>query len=551
MYEHMNNIPDYNNVFGWWRVSTDKQMDGDGERRQCEGHITEMAKRLGRPLIKIYGARHGLSARKGAVFQSPEWKELVGVVRKGDVIITEDLDRLDRQKLHPFFNAVEPVLNKGVEIKTYTENITLTIDNYDCDTQVLIQKQISHKGNERRIGLIIDSKNQMTKDLSEGKFRDDVGALPHWLSIDAYNRRYVKDDTKAELVQRIFDMCVRGHSIRSIVSVLNQEGIKAPRGSGTKKEGPNRITKWNVGYVSKLLRYKAVLGYANQFEDNVKLYPAIISQNVYDLVQHKLNVRKRMVGNKEKYEISMFRGLLKCTCGANMNRHIQMSGMAGNRTGRAYVYRCGGSLNAACDCRGIRADNFDAAIKELLTHTSLIEKLLRSDIQVEPLKLDTMKLQLEEIDRKKKRLTTIITDSVNEPPASLVDNLKQLEIDERQLKKDIAQEEAIIRGSQPVISALEDYNTYLKDKWGDANGRLQVRDIIQTMIEKIVLDKKTKTAKVYFKEASEPINITIMKNGWKIEDMVFANAPSKVMSITLPKDSLKKAEDGKWTIEKS
>ena len=91
-----------------------------------------------------------------------------------------------------------------------------------------------------------------------------------------------------------------------------------------------------------------------------------------------------------------------------------------------------------------------------------------------------------------------------------------------QLQRDIDVEEAVIRSATPTIAILSDYNdNKLNEKWNDNTARLSIREVIRSIVDKIIVHKADKHYEVFFKNGHEPISVELFKKSCKINGMEF------------------------------
>jgi hypothetical protein len=89
------------------------------------------------------------------------------------------------------------------------------------------------------------------------------------------------------------------------------------------------------------------------------------------------------------------------------------------------------------------------------------------------------------------------------------------------LEKDIRVKEAVVRGNTPVLNCLQNYTEYFSDKWNDVNARITIRELIRNMVDKIVVDKDTKSYLVYFKGGEEAVEVKLGKEKYTINGLEF------------------------------
>jgi DNA invertase Pin-like site-specific DNA recombinase len=557
------NIINYKHAYGYVRWSSEAQTDGDSKRRQSDKikHIAENV--LHCPLINIV-IDEAKSASKGHNLEA-EWKRLRTLVGRKDVIIIEDPDRLTRKGIGTWLKEINEVFDRGAFV--YDSNTGRMINKENCENlENLVGPAVAKKNSDDRTDRIRQGISTMKQMWRNGQFHK-TGRLPFWLTNG--EGKYMVDDAKAALLRRMYEMVLQGNSQRRITSIFNKEGILSPRSNEKGREEG----KWSVGTIARMLRSKTAIGcWHNTDNDTIKLYPQVISDELYWSVQNILNKRSMFCrGRDSKNEPSLFKGIVKCSkCGGSMiihsgiykYRYIRRDGKVEriDRTdmkGYAY-YRCSSAMNQiACDKCGIEKNIFDNSIRELLKHTDIIKKLIDSENKsLKPITLDVLEAKLIDSKKKQSALTDLITDNLDEVGKSknLLLKLESMEAEDKKLEEQIAIERASYQGNLPVLSALKDYQEYFENKWDDPTARLQIRELIRSMIDKIVCDTKSKSYEVLFREATKPVLIKLIYNkckqciGYRIDGMEFLNHPKNVMNIKVPLSALKKTDENQWKL---
>ena len=161
-------------------------------------------------------------------------------------------------------------------------------------------------------------------------------------------KRWSIDEEAAEIVRRIYDMCLAGYGVDQIGGVLEKEKVLTPLNywkskgldRGGKKSNKNPFC-WNSSTICKVLTQQEYLGdvinfktYSKSYKDkrrreNAKenqmvfegVHEPVISRETWDRVQEKrgkVRTRKKQTGER-----NMFSGLLVCaTCGSNLGYHF-------------------------------------------------------------------------------------------------------------------------------------------------------------------------------------------------------------------------------------
>ena len=498
----------YNHAYGYIRWSSDGQEDGDTEGRQLD-NISKMANEIGRVPVKVFYDR-GVSAVSGANLKA-EWQKLKETLKPGDVILVENADRITRQGLHTFLQVLhEVVVDKKAFIKLNSPNgIEINKDNYQSNFNILLGNVVAteelKKGMDRRQG----GMDRMKEKLRTGKWAK-VSQRPWWIESDEKKECYTVNEARANIVRDIYRMYNEGLSHRKIATIMEHHGIN---------EG-KKTQHWSASWVGRLLKDKAVLGYFRHIESNVKLYPAIISEDVYWATQEKLRVRQKYSGPELLDDINLLKSLMVCAeCGSTMRKiRNVITKPDGTRIPMKTYYKCeGGHVRNTCDQQGIRRDRLEESLRMLLSKCDIITKFITTGKTPTPYKLDTLLLQLEDVRKKETKLANIITND-DTPSQVLLKSLKEVEAEGRRLSVEIEREEITLRSAEPTMSMIQDaYKNKLLEKWQDQNARLQIRELLRSIIKQVVVNKREKWYEVHFKgEVEEPIRVELRKNGYSI-----------------------------------
>jgi site-specific DNA recombinase len=318
----------------------------------------------------------------------------------------------------------------------------------------------------------------------------------------------VIDPETAPIVQRIFTMCLQGHSTMDITKTLNKEGIISPGGKA-----------WSRTTVAALLhniKYTGVgvhgLHSRSKFDYERKVtyvpdhHPAIISNEKFEQVQEALKSRyyvPKDPDSKHPRRTSsqfLFSGFCRCmVCGLAMNvRH--------NPNGRALVCTTNRNQGAgSCPNKGPSMPNCETTVlntllKHVLTDESL-EKLIQevegnsqefADRQDR--ELETVKGKLQEIQVQRDNIIKAIAVEGKSVPA-LADYMEKLdqqqaELEARKLGLDSERSELLsfLNDKARIIKHAQEVRTYLKSK--DKN---MVRAMVETFVEKVEVDSETVT----------------------------------------------------------
>jgi hypothetical protein len=145
--------------------------------------------------------------------------------------------------------------------------------------------------------------------------------------------RLIIDPATAPIVRQIFQMSADGIGTHRIAKALTLDGVHTPKDIS---RGTYTGAEWQAGNICKILRNKVYLGHmvSNKqpkpsFKSNKRIrteesewievhgtHDAIVTQEVFDLVQRRLGVKKRRNSGVNE---NIFVGLVKCKdCGSSL-----------------------------------------------------------------------------------------------------------------------------------------------------------------------------------------------------------------------------------------
>lgn len=250
-------------VISYVRWSTVTQGDGDSFRRQkyladqyCQRHGLTIA-----PEHVMTDA--GLSAYKGKNVSDGALGTFLKAVQEGrfpegTILLVENLDRISRQHpmvamsiLHQIVEAGIVVITLGDKEKEYRKPLSMG-DMF----QAIIDLSNAHVESEKKRERTTANWHKKHVEMATNK-TPMTGNCPAWLNLSADKRSWIVDERKAEIVRRIFDMCISGMGLPAIAKILNAEKVK-PWAIQKRKAG--RAEYWTVASVAYILKSKAVYG---------------------------------------------------------------------------------------------------------------------------------------------------------------------------------------------------------------------------------------------------------------------------------------------------
>lgn len=275
----------------------------------------------------------------GTNFDRPDWQRLTGLIDEGLIgtIIVKDMSRLGRDYLQVgmYTEMVFPnadirfiAINNGVDSINGTEN--------DMTPFINIFNEFYAKDTSRKIRAVFKSKGQSGKPLSTNPpygYLKDSEDKNHW----------VVDEEAAEIVRRVFQLCIEGYGPTQIAGEINKLHVMNPT-AHLKSLGvgvpDNRLTAgdytWQDSTIVHMLSRMEYLGHTVNFKTYRKSYKnkkqlkndpsewkifentheAIIDRETFDIVQRIRDGRRRVTPMGEMPVLS---GMVFCgDCGKKL-----------------------------------------------------------------------------------------------------------------------------------------------------------------------------------------------------------------------------------------
>lgn len=222
-------------------------------------------------------------------------------------------------------------------------------------------------------------------------------------------KKYIIDEDKAPIVQRIFDMYINDHTMRDIIKYLNDQQIKTSQNK-----------EFNKNSVRLILTNKKYIGiYEYKGQQTTNAIPSIIEEDTFNKVQEKLKKNKLAPGRKRAKTKYLLTG--KLFCGNCKEMMVGVSGTSGNGKLHTY-YSCKGSWQHKCNRKNISKDFIEDFVIEqarnLLTNEN-IDIIANAIVEYSKKQEDRTTL---------KRLQKLLKKKETEK-SNLLENLKRCSID--------------------------------------------------------------------------------------------------------------------------
>lgn len=311
-------------VAGYLRLSVE---DGDKEVSDSiisqKNIIEEKLKQLGNEFelydFYIDDGYTGLNTDR------PNFQRMLDDIEKKKVncVITKDLSRLSRNNFEANYLIEMYFLEKEIRYIAILDNVDTYLKNSNND---MIQfKTLINDWYSKDISRKVKSGVWARKE--QGLYV--AAKAPYGYKKDANNRnKLVIFEEEAKIVKRIFQMFDMGKAMGEIARILANEKVPCPSYNGFQKN-KNGQYGWTYSTISKILKNKVYLGHTEYGKGinlsykskKVKQIPrtewyivynthkAIISQELFDRVQNRINLNKKAKTHKHKWVLN---GIVTC-----------------------------------------------------------------------------------------------------------------------------------------------------------------------------------------------------------------------------------------------
>lgn len=298
----------------------------------------------------------------GVTFDRPGWNEMIRLAEAGKVrtVIVKDMSRMGRDYLkvgyytESFFAERDIryiAINDGVDSDKGDNDFTpfrnLFNDFYARDTSKKIRAVMRAKGN---------AGEHLCTNPPYGYMKDP-----------ADKKKWIVDEEAAEIVKRIFDLCIAGKGPMQIAKLLTTECVLTVNAHYAQRDGkplPEKPHKWSPKSVAGILERPEYTGCTVNFKtyskshklkkrlhnapENQRIFPntqpAIIDEQVFARVQELRENKRRPAKQAERQ--GLFSGLLYCAdCGSKLH-----FATGKNMTPQQDCYRCSRYKSNTGDC---------------------------------------------------------------------------------------------------------------------------------------------------------------------------------------------------------
>ena len=326
------------------RLSSDDEREGDSNSIINQKKILgKYAQDNGLRNVKFY-VDDGIS---GTTFDRPGFNEMIGDVEAGRVktVIVKDMSRFGRDYLKVGFYTEIMFQEKDVRFIAINNNVdSATQQDSDFTPFLNIINEWYAKDTSKKIRSVFRAKALAGESLAAKPpygYIKDPDRPSHW----------IVDEEAAEIVRRIFQMCMEGMGPHQIAKTLERDRVNVPavhaqnklQAAGRKGSYIVPVKSpyfWNSATVANILAMKEYIGHTVSFKTYRKSYkqtkrmendPAnwVISENThepivgvetFETVQRLRENKRRPVIHQD--EPPLFTGLVVCAdCGHKLYSH--------------------------------------------------------------------------------------------------------------------------------------------------------------------------------------------------------------------------------------
>ena len=479
------------------RYSSDNQREEsiEGQVRECQS----FAERKGYSVIRTYIDR-ALSGTRAD--NRPEFQQMISdsTLREFQYVIVWKIDRFSRDK----FDSVKykyALKSSGVSVISATEPIDGSPEGQMMESvfegiSVYYIKDLAQK-----------TSRGMTENAIKGKFNG--GTLTFGYTIDE-NHHFQLDPVNAPIVLDVFTRYSDGETIRSILDDISSKMS-------------NNGRKFTYHFLNWMLNNRRYLG-EYKFQDTVnnEAIPPIISQELFDKCQHRLNVNKRKAGsfkkNKEKYLLT---GKIFCgICGATI------SGISGTGKCKSIYryYKCMNVKKHKCNKKPVQKELIENivlnAALDIFKDKALIRKISKAcfDLQSkESPMLPALKRRLRENQKEIKNLMNAIKAGI--VLKTTKSELEKLEAEQEQLEINIAMEKLV----KPVIPQEKIQAWLMKFAASDLSDQSQKQRIIDIFVNSVYVYDDRVVIFFNYKDGERCIEFSVVSDSENPEGAISSN----------------------------
>lgn len=299
-------------AYSYLRFSGKRQERGDSIRRQ-RNLARSWARRMKIPLDETLKIDKGISAFKGRnadIGSLGAFLKLVdeGIVKPGSYLVVENLDRISRDEVQDALRLILNILGAGVRVVQLSPRELVYTAKSDSNDLMWMIGELSRANGESALkSKRLLSRRRRERKAMRTKGRKNRQRLPGW--VKRVKGALVEIPERADIVRRIFALCLSGVSLGGIARVFNEESVPTFSGSG----------QWSQGYVRQIVTDGRAHGRhqprgPGREPDGEPLedyYPVVVSRETADRAQSALAGRVKAGRAPGEKFVNVFRKLCR------------------------------------------------------------------------------------------------------------------------------------------------------------------------------------------------------------------------------------------------
>lgn len=347
-------------AYSYIRLSSEKQLRGDGETRQIElrdrfvaAHGLELDDTLRDLGVSAFDRTNIEKGALGRFLRKVE----AGEIERGSYLLVENFDRLSRDHVMKAFRVFQDILEAGIVIATLGDGRIYSEESVKQNwTELIISLAVMSRAHEESVRKVQTLRGAWVRKRAD-RSRKLTRKCPTWLTVSEDGTEFIVDRRRVGIIERMLSELAAGIGRDKIARRLNAEGEK-PWGHGS---------MWHGGTVTKFTDNEALIGrfqpctVERKVVDGLKVeqripvgdviedyYPQVISDELWKRARQASDKVARQgkgnTGGRRGTVLSnLFGGLAVCdACGSPMNYRDR-----GVRS--TPCLRCSGNRNGTCD----------------------------------------------------------------------------------------------------------------------------------------------------------------------------------------------------------
>ncbi len=499
------------------RLSQDDMLQGESNS------ITNQ-----KTILKKYAEDNGFRNTKfyvddgvsGTTFERDGFKAMMRDIEDGKVgvVITKDLSRLGRDYLKtgeliemtfPDYDVRYIAVNDGV-------------DTFKSENEFMAFKNIFNdwyaRDCSKKIRAVFKAKGQSGKHLCP--------PIYGYKKSDTDKNLWVIDDEPAEVVRKIFRLCIDGYGPTQIARILTEQGIPTPTAYALSQGRDNgrhnaKTHRWGTQTICHILERLEYCGHTVNFRTHMKSYKVhkiiynpqdewlifenthepVITQQEFDLVQE---IRKNKRRLQKKDELNPFSGMVYCAdCGAKMYLSRRVNERPEQEHMRCSTYakdtkECTVHYIRTCVLREIVLGELNKLLTAVMENEGeFVQTAMSNSVQKQSIELAKAKKTLKQAEKRISELDKLFKRLYEDNVLGKISDERfeilseEYEEEQKQLKSTVAEFTAFIDTAEQKSS---DVTAFVKLVQKYENITELTPEIMHELIEKIVVHEPDKSS---------------------------------------------------------